>query len=48
MRNAFRLALASLRNYKKQTAALFVGILLSAALFTCVGSLFFSGKEAAK
>ena len=48
MKNAFRLALASLRYYKKQTAALFVGILLSAALFTCVGSLFFSGKEAAK
>lgn len=48
MKNAFRLAFASLRYYKKQTAALFVGILLSAALFTCVGSLFFSGKEAAK
>ena len=37
-----------MRHYKKQTAALFVGILLSAALLTGVGSLFASGKEAAK
>lgn len=48
MKNVFRLAFANLRYYKKQTAALFVGILLSAALFTGVGSLFGSGKEAAK
>lgn len=48
MRNALRLALAYMRYYKKQTAALFVGILLSAALLTGVGSLFASGKEAAK
>lgn len=48
MRNAWRLALAYMRHYKKQTAALFVGILLSASLLTGVGSLFASGKEAAK
>ena len=36
MRNALRLALAYMRYYKKQTAALFVGILLSAALLTCL------------
>ena len=48
MRNALRLASAYLRHYRKQTAALFVGIMLSAALLTGVGSLFFSGKEAAK
>ena len=48
MRNALRLSFAYLRHYKKQTAALFVGILLSAALLTGVGSLFTSGKEAAK
>ena len=48
MRNPLRLASAYLRHYRKQTAALFVGIMLSAALLTGVGSLFFSGKEAAK
>lgn len=48
MRNMLRLSFAYLRHYKKQTAALFVGILLSAALLTGVGSLFTSGKEAAK
>ena len=48
MRNLLRLSFAYLRYYKKQTAALFVGILLSAALLTGVGSLFMSGKEAAK
>ena len=48
MRNLLRLSFAYLRYYKKQTAALFVGILLSAALLTGVGSLFTSGKEAAK
>ena len=48
MRNTLRLSFAYLRHYKKQTAALFVGILLSAALLTAVGSLFNSGKEAAK
>lgn len=48
MRNTLRLSFAYLRHYKKQTAALFVGILLSAALLTGVGSLFTSGKEAAK
>lgn len=48
MKNILRLAFANLRYYKKQTAALFVGILLSAGLLTGVGSLFGSGKEAAK
>lgn len=46
--NIFRLALAYMRHYKRQTAALFVGVLVSAALLTGVGSLFFSGKIAAK
>lgn len=46
--NIFRLALAYLRHYKKQTAALFIGILVCAALLTGVGSLFASGKNAAK
>ena len=45
MRNALRLSFAYLRHYKKQTAALFVGILLSAALLTGVGSLFTSVKR---
>lgn len=48
MRNLLKLSFAYLRYYKKQTAALFIGILLSAALLTGVGSLFTSGKEAAK
>ena len=48
MKNTVRLALANLKYYKKQTAALFVGILLSAALLTGVGSLFGSGKAAAR
>lgn len=46
--NVFRLAVAYLRHYKKQTAALFIGIMVSAALLTGVGSLFASGKNAAK
>ncbi len=48
MRNTLRLALAYMKYYKKQTAALFTGVLLSAALLTGVGSLFASGQEAAK
>lgn len=46
--NIFRLAVAYLRHYKKQTAALFIGIMVSAALLAGVGSLFASGKNAAK
>lgn len=48
MKNTLRLAFAYLRYYKKQTAALFVGIMLSAALLTGVGSLFASGQSAAR
>lgn len=44
----WKLALAYLRREKKQTLALFVGILLSAALLTGIGSLFASGLDAAK
>lgn len=46
--NTLRLAFAYLKYYKKQTAALFIGMMLSVALLTGVGSLFTSGKEAAK
>lgn len=46
--NVLRLAFAYLSHYKKQTAALFIGVMLSAALLTGVGSLFTSGKDAVK
>ena len=46
--NALKLAFSYLKHYKRQTAALFIGILLSSALLTGVGSLFVSGKETAK
>ena len=48
MRSIFRLSFAYLRFYKRQTGALFLGILLSAALLTGVASLFSSGKIASK
>lgn len=48
MQSTWKLAWAFLRHNKSQTMALFVGILLAAALFTGVGSLFASGQEAAK
>lgn len=43
-----KLAYKYMRYYKRQTVALFIGILLSSALLTGVGSLFVSGQEAAK
>ena len=48
MSATWKLAWAWLRREKKQTLALFVGILLAAALFSGVGSLFSSGRDAAK
>lgn len=48
MRNTLRLSFAYLRHYKKQTAALFVGILLSAALLTGVGFPFYKRKGSGK
>ena len=48
MKGIWKLAWATLRHEKKQTLALFFGILLGAALFSGVGSLFSSGLEAAK
>lgn len=47
MKNMIRLAAAYIRYYKKQTAALFLGVVLSAALLTGIGSLFESGRNAA-
>lgn len=47
MRTMLLLAVAHIRYYRKQTAALFFGILLSAALFAGIGSLFESGNRAA-
>ena len=49
MRNLLRLSFAYLRYYKKQTAALFRrNPVYLRPLLTGVGSLFMSGKEAAK
>ena len=45
---AGKLAMAYLSREKKQTLALFVGILLAASLLTGIGSLFSSGLNAAK
>lgn len=47
MKNILRLPLQYMRYYKKQTLTLFTGILLSAALFTGLGSLLESGQHAA-
>lgn len=47
MGNMIRLAAAYMRYYKKQTAALFLGIAVSAALLAGIGSLLESGKDAA-
>lgn len=48
MKNYFRLAFAYLKYYKKQTFALFLGIVLSASLLTGIGSLTGSGRIAAQ
>ena len=47
MKQIIRLAWSYLKYYKKQTMALFLGIVLSCALFTGIGSLQKSGNHAA-
>lgn len=47
MKNIIHISFSYLKYYKKQTAALFTGIILSAALLTGMGGLFESGKNAA-
>lgn len=47
MKNSIRLSIAYIRYYKKQALALLLGITLSAALLTGIGSLFESGRMAA-
>ncbi|MBQ8967823.1 ABC transporter permease [Ruminococcus sp.] len=47
MKGVIRLALRYLRYYKSQTAALFLGIVLAAALFSGLGGLLGSGRKAA-
>lgn len=47
MKKFVHLSFSYLKYYKKQTAALLMGVILSAALFTGMGSLFESGKQAA-
>lgn len=48
MKQIIRLAWSYLKYYRKQTMALFLGIVLSCALFTGIGSLQKSGNHAAK
>lgn len=48
MKNSIRLAFAYLKYYKKQTLALFLGIVLSASLLTGIGSLLDSGRTASQ
>ena len=45
MKGVLKLSFAYLRYYKKQTFSLFLGVLLSAALLSGVGSLLYSGKQ---
>ena len=47
MKRFVHLSFSYLKYYKKQTAALLMGVIFSAALFTGMGSLFESGKQAA-
>ena len=47
MKQIIRLAWSYLKYYRKQTMALFLGIVLSCALFTGIGSLQKSGNHAA-
>lgn len=47
MKNIIHISFSYLKYYKKQTAALFTGIILSVALLTGMGGLFESGKHAA-
>ena len=48
MKQIIRLAWSYLKYYRKQTMALFLGIVLSCALFTGIGSLQKSGNHAAR
>ena len=48
MKQILHLAWSYLKYYKKQTLALFLGITLSCALFTGIGSLQESGNHAAR
>lgn len=45
MKRVLKLSFAYLCYYKKQTVSLFLGVLLSAALLSGVGSLLYSGKQ---
>ncbi len=47
MKNIFHIAVSYLRYYKKQTAALVTGVMLSAALLSAMGGLLSSGRIAA-
>ncbi len=47
MENMIHISFSYLKYYKKQTAALLAGIMLSAALLTGMGGLFESGKQTA-
>ena len=47
MKKVVKLAFSYLRYYKKQTLALLAGMILSAGILTGIGSLFYSGKQAA-
>lgn len=47
MKNIFHIAFSYLKYYKKQTAALFTGVMLFAALLSGMGGLLFSGRNAA-
>lgn len=46
MRNTFKLAYSYLKYYKKQTAALFLGMVMAVSLVTGIGSLLYSGRMA--
>lgn len=46
MRNIIKLAFSYLKYYRKQTLALFLGMLMSVALLTGIGSLLYSGRLA--
>lgn len=47
MKKVVKLAFSYLRYYKKQTLALLAGMILSAGILTGIGSLFYSGRQAA-
>lgn len=47
MKQIFHIVFSYLRYYKKQTGALFLGVMLSSALLAGMGGLFLSGRHAA-